>query len=74
MKSAFIQRHRRVWPVSMQCRELQVSVLGYHEHFVRRASFIDTLGQRRRLSDDALLVHIKAVHAETRSSYGWPRI
>ena len=25
------------------------------------------------LSDDALLVHIKAIHAETRGGYGWPR-
>ena len=74
MKYAFIQRHRRVWPISVQCRVLQVSVAGYHEHFVRRASFIGTVGQRRHLGDDALLVHIKAVHAESRGSYGWPRI
>jgi putative transposase len=70
LKYAFIQRHRRVWPISVQCRVLQVSVAGYHEHFVRRAS----AAQRRHLSDDALLVHIKALHAETRGSYGWPRI
>ena len=30
--------------------------------------------QRQRLSDEALLVPIKARHAETRSAYGWPRI
>jgi putative transposase len=70
LKYAFIQRHRRVWPISVQCRVLEVSVAGYHEHFVRRAS--DT--QRRHLSNDALLVHIKAIHAETRGGYGWPRI
>ena len=29
--------------------------------------------QRRHLSDVALLVHIKAIHAETRGGYGWPR-
>ena len=69
MKYAFIQRHRRVWPISVQCRVLCVSVAGYHEHFVRRARD----GQRRHLSDDALLVHIKAIHAETRGGYGWPR-
>ena len=28
--------------------------------------------QRRHLSDVALLVHIKAIHAETRGGYGWP--
>jgi len=44
-------------------------VTGYHEHFVRRAS----AAQRRHLSDDALLVHIKVIHAETHGIYGWPR-
>jgi putative transposase len=70
VKYAFIQRHRRIWPVSVQCRVLGVSVSGYHEHFVRQASN----AQRRHLSDDALLVHIKAIHAEARGGYGWPRI
>ena len=69
MKYAFIVNHRRVWPISIQCRVLEVSLSGYHEHFVRRASS----AQRRHLSDDALLVHIKAIHAETRAAYGWPR-
>lgn len=59
-----------MWPISVQCRVLGVSVAGYHEHFVRGAS----AAQRRHLSDDALLVHIKAVHAESRGGYGWPRI
>ena len=70
MKYAFIGRHRKIWPISVQCRVLKVSVAGYHEHIVHRAS--DT--QRRHLSDDALLVHIKALHTETRGAYGWPRI
>jgi transposase InsO family protein len=69
VKYAFIQRHRRVWPISVQCRVLEVSVAGYHAHVVRAAS----TAQQRHLSDDALLVHIKAIHAETRGSYGWPR-
>lgn len=70
MKYAFVQRHRRVWPISVQCRVLRISMAGYHEHFVRKACG----AQRRHLSDDALLAHIKAVHAETRGCYGWPRI
>ena len=70
MKYAFIEQHRRLWPVSVQCRVLEASVAGYHEHFVRRAS----AAQRRHLSDEALLVHIKALHAETRGAYGGPRI
>lgn len=70
MKYAFIRRHRRVWPISVQCRVLGVSVSGYHEH-VGRA---DRMAPRRHLSDEALRVHIQAIHAETRGSYGWPRI
>ena len=31
-------------------------------------------GAACRLSDDALLVHIKAVHGESRGGYGWPRV
>jgi transposase InsO family protein len=70
MKYAFIQRNRRVWPISVQCRVLRVSVSGYHEHLVRRRDIV----QRRHLSDEALLVHIRAVYAENRGAYGWPRI
>jgi transposase InsO family protein len=70
MKYAFIRRHRRVWPISVQCRVLRVSVAGYHEHFARRQDIL----QRRHLSDEALLVHIRAVYAENRGAYGWPRI
>jgi putative transposase len=70
LKYAFIQRHRHAWPFSVQCRVLQVSVAGYHAQLVDRASD----AQRRHLSDEALLVHIKALHCETRGAYGWPRI
>jgi putative transposase len=57
MKYAFIQRNRRVWPISVQCRVLRVSVSGYHEHLARRVE----MAQRRHLSAEALLVHISAV-------------
>ena len=70
LKNAFIERYRHAWPVSVQCRVLQVSAARYHAHLARRASD----APRQRLSDEALLVHIKALHAETRSAYGWPRI
>ena len=70
MKYAFIQRNRRVWPISVQCRVLRVSVSGYHEHLVRRRDIL----RRRHLSDEALLVHIRAVFAKNRGAYGGPRI
>jgi putative transposase len=49
---------------------LEASVAGYHEHLVRRASDAPL----RHLSAAALLVHIRAIHAEMRGAYGWPRI
>jgi len=59
-----------LWPISVQCHVLKVSTAGYHEHVARRA--LDA--PRRHLSDEALLVHIRAIHAQTHGAYGWPRI
>ncbi len=70
MKYAFIERHRRLWPICVQCRVLRVSVSGFHQHLARRRQ----ISQRRHLSDAALLAHISAVYAEHRGAYGWPRI
>ena len=70
MRYAFIQHHKRVWPIRVQCRVLGVSVSGYHQHLARRRE----IAQRRHLSDEALLVHIRAAYAEHRGAYGWPRI
>ena len=70
MRYAFIDRHRSVWPVCVQGRVLGVSATGYHQHRLRRAK----IAQRRHLTDEVLLVPIRAVHAETRGAYGWPRI
>jgi transposase InsO family protein len=70
VKYAFIQRHKRVWPIRVQCRVLRVSVSGYHQHMKR----LGGIEQRRHLSDAALLVHIRAVYAANRGAYGWPRI
>jgi putative transposase len=70
VKYAFIRRNRHLWPIRVQCRVLGVSVAGYHEHWDRQ----QTRRPRRHLSEEALLVHIRAVHTETRGAYGWPRI
>jgi len=68
VKYAFIERHRRFWPICVQCRVLKVSVSGFHQHLARRKV------QGRHLSDAALLAHISSVYAEHRGAYGWPRI
>jgi transposase InsO family protein len=70
VKYAWVLRNKGHWPVSLQCEVLGVSPSGYHEHFARRA----TPHQRKHLSNDALLVHIKVIHAQSKAEYGWPRV
>ena len=36
MRYAFILRNKLVWPICVQCRVLEVSVSGYHQHQARR--------------------------------------
>ena len=73
MKYAWIGRHQKQWPITLQCDVLNVSTSGYFEHQRRKASGQPAqLGNR--LSDEALLAHIKAAHAGSKGEYGWPRI
>ncbi|MEC5293370.1 MULTISPECIES: IS3 family transposase [unclassified Aurantimonas] len=74
VRYAFVERHRGIWPIAVQCRVLQVSASGYHQHRLRQAADVGPNQPHRRLSDAALAVHIKAVFAEMKGAYGWPRI
>ncbi|WP_088506939.1 IS3 family transposase [Burkholderia ubonensis] len=71
VKYAFIERNRRHWPISVLCEVLEVSPSGFHQ---RRQRVAQDKPQRSRVSDDALLAHIKAIHAEVKGEYGWPRM
>ncbi len=63
------------WPVSVSCEVLDVSVSGYFEHRRRKAAALPSKASTgRRLSDEAVLTHIRAVHAEVGQEYGWPRM
>ena len=61
-----------MWPVLILCEQLEVSPSGYHQHRQRRALHQGKLGGR--VSNDALLAHIKAIHAQVKGEYGWPRM
>jgi len=73
VRYAFIERHRTVWPIVVQCRVLDVSVSGYGQYHKRQIAASPSLGDGR-LSDTALLVHIRAIFVEMKGAYGWPRI
>ena len=70
MKFAYIDRHQHLWPVRSLCRVLAVSFSGYHQHHQR----LQWIAARRHMPDVALLVHIRALHAELGAAYGWPRM
>ena len=63
----FIDAHKDQWPVSLMCDTLEVSTAGY---YAWRQRPVSSQQQRR----DALLVEIRAVHADTKARYGSPRI
>ncbi len=64
---AFIDQHKDVWPVTLMCDTLDVSPQGFYAWRTRPAS-------AQQLRRDALLVEIRAVHAEVKQRYGSPRI
>ena len=75
MKYAWIAKHRAHWPVTLVCEVLGVSASGYFEHWRRKdADKPSRPGANKRISDEALLVHIKAIHCEVKEEYGWPKM
>jgi putative transposase len=75
VKYAWIAQNKAEWPVSMTCEVLGVSTSGYFEHQRRRKP--KPAGSKPvggRVSKEALLVHVRARHAEVKGEYGWPRM
>ena len=67
MRYACIAVHRAEYPVRLMCRVLVVSRGGFYAWLERAPS-------RRAQTDARLRVAIRAIHAESRRSYGSPRI
>ena len=74
MKYAWITTNKATWPISLSCEALGVSVSGYFEHLRRSRTKRPTQPGNGRLSNEALLAHIRAIHAEVKGEYGWPRV
>lgn len=60
------------WPITLMCEVLEVSASGYFQWADGRRS--GDAGPRRFVSNEAVLAHIRALHAELRGEYGWPRM
>lgn len=67
MTFCFIDEHRDQWPVRVLCDALDVSAAGDYAWRDRPAS-------ARQQQQDALLVAIRAIHAEFKARYGSPRV
>ena len=67
MRYQFIKESKSEWPVRVLCSTLKVSPSGFYEWRGRPTS-------ARAQEDEALSVAIKAIHQESRETYGSPRI
>ncbi len=63
---------RKQYPVSIACEVLEVSASGYFAWM--RHEKTPPAAAPRRYSDEALLAHMRAIHAEVKQEYGWPRM
>jgi hypothetical protein len=60
--------------VAAQCRALNVSASGFHQYRARQTGDAGSLQAGHRISDTALLVHIKAIFNEMKGAYEPPRV
>jgi putative transposase len=67
MTYRFIDAHKDRWPVRLLCRTLEVAPAGYYAWRHRSPS----LREQRR---EALVVEIRAIHAQVKARYGSPRV
>jgi len=67
VKYAWIDGQRGQYPLAAMCQALTVSTSGLATW--RRGGQV-----RMRLADAALLTLIRAIHAESKHAYGWPRV
>ena len=75
MKYAWIANNKKRWPVSLSCDLLGVSASGFFEHMHRKGVDKPSKpGANMRVSNEALLAHIRAIHAKVQQEYGWPKM
>jgi transposase InsO family protein len=71
VKYAWIAQHKHQWPIAIACDVLQVSASGYFEH---RRPKPQQAQPSSRLNEPTLLTQIRAIHAQVKGEYGWPKV
>ena len=75
MKYAWVTSNKTHWPITVACDILGVSASGYFEHGRRKSLDKPSKpGTFKRMSDEALLIHIRVIHAKVKAEYGWPKM
>ena len=67
MKFECIQTEKARFPITLMCRQLEVSTSGFYAWLARPPS-------ARSIANKRLVVEVKAVHAKSRGNYGSPRV
>ena len=67
MNYAWIKTQADIWPIAVMCYVFNVSESGYYHHNAHACA-------QKRIHDQALLTYIRAIDAEVKGEYGWPRI
>lgn len=67
MKYQFVEDHRDEFPVTRMCSALEISISGYYAWRTRPQS-------QREQENQKLVEQIREIHAESRETYGSPRI
>jgi len=75
VKYAWVASNKAHWPITLACEVLGVSASGYFENGrCKKLSHPSKPGLHKRMSSEALLAHIRAIHAEVKGEYGWPKM
>ena len=67
MRFAFIEEHREVWPIKIQCVVLEVSRSGFYAWRVREPS-------ATQMRQKSLTETIREIHTQSDRNYGAPRV
>jgi transposase InsO family protein len=73
VRYAFIARHEKIWPIVDQCRVLEVAASGFRA-WRKRGFEKPRVPPGGRVTDLALVTHIRAAFAVSKQTYGWPRM
>ena len=71
MKCAWTEKHKKYWPISLACDVLGVNTSGFFENMRRRGAeqpFRPSVN--KRVSSEALLARIRAIHSKVKQEYG----